>query len=93
MAVVTLTELNQRPSRVARMAEVEPVHIQRYGRDYLVLQRDQTPEDPLAALRAAGLIRPAKRPGIPAGPAPVTSVSPEEGEAIYAEFLASRSGL
>ena len=87
MAVVTLTELNQHPSRVARMAETEPVHIRRYGRDYLVLRRE---DDPLAAMRAAGLIRSPKTTGTPLGPLPHLDVTAEEGEAIYEEFIESR---
>lgn len=91
MTVVTLTELNQHPSRVARMAETEPVFIRRYGRDYLVLRRDEPADDPLAALRAAGLLRPAKNPH-PDGPPPSMNLTAEEAEALYDDFLASRSG-
>ena len=89
MAVVTLTDLNQQPSRIARMAEREPVYITKYGRSHLVLQRV---EDPVAEMRAAGLIRPRKRAASPVGPAPDLGIPPEQAEAIYSDFLAARSG-
>jgi|GEM_PF-3262368 len=85
MAVVTLTELNQHPSRVARLAESGPVHIHRYGRSYLVLHRE---DDPVEAMRAAGLIRPPTA----TGPLefPDLGLSDDEAEALYADFEASR---
>ena len=83
--MVTLTEFNQRPSFVARLAEREPVRIQRYGRDYLVLHRVI---DPIADLRAAGLIR------SPKSTAPVSSgglgLPDDDAERLYSEFEDSR---
>lgn len=86
MVTVSLTDLNQRPSHVARLAETEPVHIQKYGRSFLVLQRER---DPIEEMRAAGLIRPPK--STLNGPLPTTDLEPEVGEALYEEFLASRT--
>ena len=85
MPVVTLTELNQHPSRVARLAEPGPVHIHRYGRSYLVLHLE---DDPVEAMRAAGLIRPPTAHGDL--DLPTLGLSPEEAEALYADFEASR---
>jgi hypothetical protein len=85
MAFATLTELNQRPSHIARLAESEPVHIQKYGRPFLVLQRES---DPVEDLRAAGLIR------APIDKFPDTfpnlGVTSDHAEVIYDEFLAER---
>jgi len=86
MTMVTLTELNQHPSQVARLAETEPVHIRRYGRSYLVLHRE---DDPLEDLRAAGLIRPPKTRVFE--PVDHHVLNHDAAEAAYEDFLSSRS--
>ena len=91
MAVVTLAEFNQAPSRMAQLAESEPVRIQQDGQDYLILQREEPPE--IAAMRAAGLIiGPKNRTRNIGKPPHISHLTPEEGEKLYEEFLADRRG-
>jgi len=86
MVVATLTELNRNPSRLAQIAEREPVHILRYGREYLVLHRVA---DPVEDMRAAGLIRQPK--AVDRKRLPSLDIDPEFAEDIYQDFLLSRS--
>jgi hypothetical protein len=88
MAIATLTELNQQPSRVARLAETEPVHIQRFGRPYLVLRREH---DVVSELRAAGLISSPR--ASPRSELPSLDISQAQGEKLYYEFENERSAI
>jgi hypothetical protein len=86
MTTVTLTELNQHPFRVARLAESEPVHVHRYGRGSLVLRRE---DDPVEDMRAAGLIRAPRAHSV--ATLPSLPLSTAYAAAAYDDFLASRA--
>ena len=90
MATASLTELNRRPSHVTRLAEREDVVIERYGRPYLKISRIDSDLDPLDAMIAAGLVRPAT--AIPGhfDDLPSLDLAPETAEAAYDDFMAGR---
>jgi antitoxin (DNA-binding transcriptional repressor) of toxin-antitoxin stability system len=88
MATVTLTEYNQRPSRIARLARHEDVVITDRGQPVLRLSRIDQPPSRRDALIASGVIsRPARRR---IGPLPRTTTSPEVARSIIEEWEAER---
>jgi len=57
---ITLTELNQNPSRATRLADHGEVIVMRRGRAAYRITRIEPTGDPLDELVAAGLARPAR---------------------------------
>ena len=51
---MTMTEYNRYPSRAARIAEVENLHLTRDGQPYLVLLRDQQTQGALESMLDRG---------------------------------------
>ena len=87
MATVTLTEYNQRPSRVARLARHEDVIITDRGQAVLRLSRIGPPSSRRAALLASGVItRPARR----RGPLPRSSTPQDVARSVIEEWEAER---
>ncbi len=58
MTSITLTELNQNPSRATRLADHGEVIVMRRGRPAYRITRIESDGDPLDELVAAGLARP-----------------------------------
>lgn len=60
MKTVSMTEFNQRPSRVARLAADADVIVLRRGKPVLKITHvgQDEPDDPLDALIRSGLVRP-----------------------------------
>ncbi|MDR1999165.1 MAG: hypothetical protein LBQ06_04385 [Frankiaceae bacterium] len=89
MATVTLTEYNQRPSRVARLARYEDVIITDRGQPVLRLSRIEQPPSRRDALIASGVIsRPARRRA--GEPLPRPSTPPEAARSIIETWEAER---
>lgn len=60
MKSITLTELNQNPSRATRLADNDEVIVMRRGRAAYRITKIESSGDPLDELVAAGLARPAR---------------------------------
>jgi antitoxin (DNA-binding transcriptional repressor) of toxin-antitoxin stability system len=87
MASVTLTEYNQRPSRVARLARYEDVIITDRGEPVLRLSRIDKPPSWRDALITAGVI---SRPATRRTALPRPSTLPEVANSIITEWEAER---
>ena len=88
MATVTLTEYNQRPSRVARLARHEDVIITDRGQAVLRLSRIGPSSSRRAALIESGVItRPARRRR---GPLPQPSTPRDVARSVVKEWEAER---
>ena len=87
---MTKREAVHRPAALWEAARKEPVYILENGEPAFRLEAIRDGDDPLAELRAAGLISPAKVRGPLSEPLRSPDLPAEEGETLYDAFMAER---
>ena len=88
MATITLTEMNRNPSRVSRLARVEPVTITERGEPILEVRAIRPTASRIDALIRAGLAIPATNVGTSPFRAP--ALAPDVAQEIVDDFWQER---